>query len=57
MRFQVEHDTALMRAIRKNNESMIGELIKANVEKNSLDYENKVKLYCEFTVEMLSPAM
>ena len=57
MRFQVEHDTALMRAIRKDNEFAVGELIEASAKQNCLDYENKVKSYGEFTVEMLSSAM
>ena len=57
MRFQVEHDTALMRAIRKDNEFAVDELIKAGAKQNCLDYENKVKSYGEFTVEMLSSAM
>jgi len=58
MRYQVEHDTALMRAIRKDNEFAVDELIKASAKQNCcLDYENKVKSYGEFTVEMLSSAM
>ena len=57
MRFQVEHDTALMRAIRKGNEFAVDELIEASAKQNCLDYENKVKSYGEFAVEMLSSAM
>jgi len=44
MRYQVEHNTALMRAIRKDNEFAVDELIKASAKQNCcLDYENKVK--------------
>ena len=57
MRVQVEHDTALMRAIRKDNEFAVGELIKASAKKKCLDYENEVKSYGEFTVEILSSGM
>ena len=59
MRFQVEHETALMHAIRKDNEFAVDELIKAGAKQNclDLDYENKVKSFGEFTVEMLSFAM
>ena len=43
MRFQVEHDTALMHAIRKDNDFAVDELIEASAKQNCLDYENKVK--------------
>ena len=47
MRDQVEHDTALMRAIRKNYEFAVDELIKASAKHKYLDCENKVKSYGE----------
>ena len=48
-----------MRAIRKDNEFAVDELIEARVKQVhlDLDYENKVKPCGEFTVEMLSSAM
>ena len=57
VRYQVEHDTALMRGIRKDNEFAVDELIEASAKRNYVDYENKVKSFGEFTVEMLSSAM
>ena len=50
--YQVEHETPLMRAIRKDNEFAVDELIKASAKQNYLDSENKVKPYGEFTVEI-----
>ena len=57
MRYQVEHETALMRAIRRNNEFAVDELIAASAKQSCLDYENKVRSFGEFVVEMLSYAM
>ena len=57
IRYQVEHETPLMHAIRKDNEFAVDELIEASAKKNYLDYENKVKSYGGFTFEMLSSAM
>ena len=39
MRFQVEHETPLMHAIRKDNQFAVDKLIKAEA---TVDYENKV---------------
>ena len=42
MCYQVEHETALMRAIRKDNEFAVAKLIEASAKQKFLDYENKV---------------